>query len=347
MIEMMTEKIEAKWYAYDLNFKHTFTVAQYSRNSTPIVILSLIYKGLTGYGEACMPPYLGESTESVFEFLNKVNFEQFTPDLSIASFLEDVDALSENNTAAKAAVDIALHDLVSKLKKQTALQFLNIPSVKRLSSYTIGLDNIDKMVEKTIEAKALGFKVLKIKIGTDNDIELVNAILEHWKQPFSVDVNQGWSSLDYAKKVVTYLKEKGALFVEQPFHKDALALTKELKELNILPIIADESIKRLVDLEKRYSYFDGVNIKLMKSTGLHEAQKMIAFAKSKNLKIVIGCMAESSCAATAASNLIHFADWVDIDAPYLITNDPFEGIKIVNGEIIQGDNLGIGLNALL
>ena len=338
--------LKASWSSFDLKFIHPFTVAQFSRTTTPIVILKLELNGVIGYGEACMPPYLGESIESVFSFFDKVNFDLFRSD-ELESFLTQIDQIAEHNNAAKAAIDIALHDALSKINNNCLTDYLNIPKVNKLSSYTIGIDTIDKMVEKTIEAKNAGFQVLKIKIGTDNDIELLEAILNHWDKPFSVDVNQGWKSLEYAIEVANYLKTKKALFIEQPFHKDEVDLHLQLKNANILPIIADESIKRLKDLENLYSNFDGVNIKLMKSTGIREAQKMIAFAQLKGLKVVTGCMAESSCAATAASNLIAYADWVDIDAPYLISNDPFKGMKIENGVIIPSKTHGIGVDFLV
>lgn len=334
------------WFPYTLQFKHPFTVATFSRTTTPVVIVKIEHEGETGYGEASMPPYLGESQDSVINFLSKINITRFDNPFNIEDILQYIDQIDEGNNAAKAAVDIALHDLIGKLKNKRLTDIFNIKENAPLSSFTIGIDTKEKMVEKVKDGEEFGFKILKIKLGTDNDKSLINSICNVTDKPFSVDINQGWKDKNKALEFCYFLKEKGALFIEQPFEKNQVHDTAWLTERSPLPIIADESVKRLSDLENAKNIFHGINIKLMKSTGIHEAMKMIKKARELNLRIVIGCMSETSCAISAAAILSSLADWVDLDGPYLITNDLFEGAKVVEGKVILSNKKGIGINIL-
>lgn len=318
---------------FDLHFKHAFTVSGFSRTTTPIVLIQIEYQGVIGYGEATMPPYLGESQESVISFLSKIDLSGFNSPYDINALLDMVDAIAPGNNAAKAGFDIALHDLVSKLSHQSVAVYYHLQKTNPLSSFTIGIDSIAKMLEKVNEASLLGFKILKIKLGVDNDEQIMKHILEVWKGPFSIDANQGWSGKEKSLDFSYYLKENGALFIEQPFLKEDLKTSSWLTERSPLPVIADESVKRLVDLSSIKDSFHGINVKLMKSTGLREAYKMILEAKQQNMKVVTGCMAESSCAVAAMYNLASLADWVDLDGPFLITNDPFSGVQLKDGRL--------------
>jgi L-Ala-D/L-Glu epimerase len=319
---------------FDLEFKHPFTVSGFSRTHTPIVIVELKHDGQIGYGECTMPPYLGETQESVIEFLKKINLDQFESPSDLEKILDYTDTIAPNNNAAKAGFDIALHDLYCKLNKTSISNYYSITPSEPLTSFTIGIDTPDVMVRKVDEAIELGFKVLKIKLGSDHDHEIMKGILNVWKGPFSIDANQGWKSKEASLDFVHYLKEHGASFIEQPFPKEDLASSAWLTERSPLPIIADESVKRLIDLENVKDCFHGFNVKLMKSAGLREAHKMILRAKELNKKVVTGCMAESSCAVTAMAHLAPLADWVDLDGPFLITNDPFSGVELIDGRLM-------------
>jgi L-alanine-DL-glutamate epimerase-like enolase superfamily enzyme len=290
-----------------------------------------------------MPPYLGETQESVCAFLQKIDLRSFKDSLNIDNILEHVDSIAPGNNAAKAGFDIALHDLIGKIKGQTVSEYYNIHRTEPLSSFTIGIDTPELMANKVFEAQELGFKVLKIKLGSDHDQAIMKRILSIWEGPFSIDANQGWKDKEQSLDFVHQLMEQGASFIEQPFAKEDLHSSAWLTERSPLPIIADESVKRLADLEQAKNCFHGINVKLMKSTGLREAFKMIQEARRMNMIVVTGCMAESSCAVTAMANFASLADWVDLDGPFLITNDPFSGITLKEGRIIIPNSSGIGV----
>lgn len=329
---------------FDLIFKHPFTVSGFSRTSTPIVISTLTHEGIVGYGESTMPPYLGETKESVIDFLKQIDLSTISDPFQIKDILIKVDGLQQGNNAAKAGFDIALHDLICKLKGITVSEFYSIPKQDVLTSFTIGIDTPELMVEKVLEAISSGFKVLKIKLGSEDDMKIMTEILKVWNGPFSIDANQGWKDKNWGLEFTHFLKAQGCMFIEQPFSKEDLDSHAWLTERSPLPVIADESIKRLSDLESIQNCFHGINVKLMKSTGLSEAYQIIQEAKKKKMKVVTGCMAESSCAVSAMANLAPLADWVDLDGPFLITNDPFTGILLENGKLVLDSmQKGIGV----
>jgi L-Ala-D/L-Glu epimerase len=189
------------------------------------------------------------------------------------------------------------------------------------------------MKQKIEEAERYGFEIFKIKLDGENDEEIVGDFRKLSNKPFAVDVNQGWRNITEASGKINWLKDQGCLFVEQPLAKNALDEMKRLKQHSVLPVYADESCQRSNDLEKLHDCFDGVNIKLMKCGGITEAYQMIRKARELNLKVLIGCMSESSVGCTAAAHLAPLADYADLDGPYLIANDPFEGMKIGYGRI--------------
>lgn len=337
-------RIKLSHKSFDLQFKHPFKVSGYSRTRTPIVIIELEFDGRIGYGESTMPPYLGETQESVHAFLNKINLSKFSSPTDLDAILDEVDQIDSGNNSAKAGFDIALHDLICKLKGQNLSQFYSVPKSEPLSSFTIGLDTPEMMAQKVDEAKELGFKILKIKLGSEHqDFEIMERILKEWKGPFSIDANQGWKNKEQSLDLIHFLKEKGCVFIEQPFKKEDFSASAWLTERSSLPIIADESVKRLTDIAHVQTCFHGINVKLMKSTGIREAYRMIQEAQKLKMKVVTGCMAESSCAVSAMANFASLADWVDLDGPFLITNDPFSGVILKDGKLIQSEEPGIGV----
>ena len=179
-------------------------------------------------------------------------------------------------------------------------------------------------------------------MGLDNDKELVEIIRSKTDKPLCVDANQGWTDKEKALDMCHWLKERGCMFVEQPFDKKMIDETAWLRERSPLPIIADEFCQLIPAVMRAYQVYDGINIKLMKSTGLHEAYKMAVLAKSLGMKLMIGCMTETSCAISAAAQLAPMADWVDLDGNLLIANDSFDGVKVVDGKITLTDKPGIG-----
>ncbi|MFG0267624.1 MAG: dipeptide epimerase [Rhodopirellula sp. JB055] len=335
-------KMKLSFRPYELQLKHTFTVAGNSRKTTPVVLTEIHYEGLTGYGEASMPPYLGESQESVMQFLGRVKLEQFNNPFLLDEILAYVDSIDEGNRAAKACVDIALHDLIGKLVDQPLHRLWGInPANTPVTSFTIGIDTPEVVKMKTKEAAR--FKVLKVKLGGGNDREMIDTVRSVTDVPIYVDVNQGWSDKQQALDMTHWLAEQGVEFVEQPLPKTAVEDLAWLTSKSPLPIIADEAFQRLGDVADFQGVYSGINIKLMKSTGLREAQKMITVARALDMKVMLGCMTETSCAVSAAAQLSPLVDWADLDGNLLISNDLYEGVKVIDGKLTLNNLPGIGI----
>ncbi|MGL4331253.1 MAG: dipeptide epimerase [Bacteroidales bacterium] len=338
---MSTKKMKLSFKPYDLQMKHTFTIAGNSRTMTPAVLTEIEYDGVTGYGEASMPPYLGETQASVIEFLKKVNLEQFNSPFELDDILTYVDAIAENNTAAKASIDIALHDLTGKLMGQPWHRIWGLnPEKTPQTSYTIGMDTPEIVRQKTLEAP---YEILKVKLGAATDKELIESIRSVSQKPIYVDANQGWKDKHQALDMIHWLKERGVVFIEQPMSKHKLDDIAWLTQQSPLPVVADESLQRLSDIKRLKGAFSGINIKLMKCTGMREAMKMVNLARAYDMKVMIGCMTETSCAISAAAQLSPACDWADLDGNILISNDCFTGMKVNNGKIILNELPGIGV----
>jgi L-alanine-DL-glutamate epimerase-like enolase superfamily enzyme len=338
-------KMKLSYRSYDLQLRHTFTVSGHSRNTTPVVLTEINYEGFTGYGEASMPPYLGESQESVISFLKKVDLGQFNDPFLMEDILEYVDSIEEGNRAAKAAVDIALHDLLGKMVGQPLYKLWGLnPEHTPMTSFTIGIDTPDIVKMKTEEASR--FRVLKVKLGGGNDREMINTVRSVTDVPIYVDVNQGWKDKHEALEMIHWLNEQGIEFVEQPLPKEQVDEIAWLTENSPLPVIADEALQRISDVAGFKGIYSGINIKLMKSTGLREAHKMITVARALDMHVMIGCMTETSCAVSAASQLSPLVDWADLDGNLLISNDIYDGVKVIEGKVTLNDLPGIGIRKL-
>ncbi|MCF6333148.1 MAG: dipeptide epimerase [Draconibacterium sp.] len=327
---------------YRLQLKHVFTLASSSRSTTPVMLTKIEFDGFIGYGEASMPPYLGETQQSAGKFLSALVLGQFSDPFCLDEILEYVDNSAPGNSAAKASVDIALHDLIGKIiglpwHKLWGFSSENAPD----TSFTIGIDTNEVIIQKVKEASE--FNILKVKLGRDNDKEMIETIRSVTDVPLCVDVNQGWKDKKKALDMVFYLKEKGIVFVEQPMPKEMLDEIAWLTQNAPLPIIADEALQRLTDVQSTIGAYSGINIKLMKCTGMREAHKMITLARANQMKVMIGCMTETSCAVSAAAQLSPKADWADLDGNLLISNDPYSGMKVINGKITLNNLPGIGI----
>lgn len=329
---------------YSLEFKHPFGLAYGSRTKTDVVFIKLESDGFIGYGEASLPPYLGETHESVIAFLNKAKPFLEKQDLSSVhgAITIEIHKLAENNNAAKAGLDIALHDLFAKAQSKKVWEYLNYEKpVAKNTSVTISIGDLNLIPKKIEEVK--DFNILKVKLGSENDKEIIETIRRYSDKPLVVDANQGWKDKHFALEMINWLSGKNVLFVEQPMPKENLDDMAWVTERSPLPTIADESVKVLSDAERVVGAFSGINLKLMKCTGLHEAKKIIDFCKAKKLKLNVGCMTESSCAISAAAQLTAYADWVDLDGPTLVKNNPFSGIEYKNGKVELSDLPGLGV----
>jgi L-alanine-DL-glutamate epimerase-like enolase superfamily enzyme len=334
-------RMKLRFRPYTLELKHVFTIATSSRTTTPVVLTEIEYDGVIGYGEASMPPYLGESHDSATAFLSKVDLGRFENPFELETILEYVDGLAPANPAAKASVDIALHDLLGKIMNQPWYNIWGYD--KKLAphtSFTIGIDKEDVVRQKTKEAAE--FKVLKVKLGRDTDKMMIETIRSVTDKPITADVNQGWKDRAAALEMLHWLKEKGVVLIEQPMPKEQVDNNAWLTERSPIPIFGDEAVQRLPDVKKAYGVYSGINIKLMKSTGMREAHKMMVLARSLGMQVMLGCMTETSCAISAASHLSPMVDFADLDGALLISNDLYDGTKVIDGKVTLMERPGIG-----
>ena len=344
-------RLALSWQPYELQLQHTFSVSGSSRNSTPGVQVRLEYDGFVGYGEASMPPYLGHTVASVQSFLSRLRLDRFSDPFQLEEIMAYVDSratvLPDGNLSdgpARAAVDIALHDLFGKLLGQPLWRIFGLnPAKAPATSFTIGMDTPEVMAEKTREA-AGRFKVLKVKVGQPNDLEMIDAVRSVSSLPIVVDANQGWTDRIQALTEIYALSERGVKMVEQPMPRERIDDIAWLSGRSPLPIFADEAVQGMADLRRIKGAYNGVNIKLMKCGGLLEARRMQSYARAEGMKVMLGCMTETSCAVSAAAQISPGVDFADLDGNLLISNDPFEGVGVSEGKIILRNLPGLGLN---
>ena len=286
-----TPKLKLRFFPYELRLRHVFTVATYSRTTTPDIQVEVEYDGIIGYGEASMPPYLQRelgTVDSVMAFLKRVQdiIGQFTDPFQLEYIQAYIDTLSEGDSAAKTAVDIALHDLVGKLLQAPWYKIWGLDKEKTPSTtFTIGIDTPDVVRAKTKEC-ADRFNILKVKLGRENDKEMIETIRSVTDLPIAIDANQGWKDRQYALDMIHWLKEHGIVMIEQPMPKEQLDDIAWVTQHSPLPVFADESIQRLKDVPRLKGVFTGINIKLMKCTGMREAWKMVTLARALDMKVM-------------------------------------------------------------
>lgn len=326
-----------------LHLKNTWTISRNSSKFKENVIISIEKDGIYGWGEAAPNVRYKEDTDSTIRSIE--TFNQRTGGFDPMLFREvkhEIDKYIVNQSCAKAAIDMAILDWVGKKLNLPLYKFFGLnPALVPLSSYSIGIDNLDMMQQKVKENKFM--PIYKIKLGMDNDREVINAIRQVTDKPLRVDANEGWKEKEFALQQIKWLADKGVEFVEQPMPSAMLEESIWLKERSPLPLIADESVLRTKDLSIIAKAFHGINIKLMKSGGILEAIEMINIARSLDLKIMLGCMIETSLAISAAAHIASMADYLDLDGNLLIVNDPYIGVKNSNGRLVFNDFPGLGI----
>ncbi|MDQ3051403.1 MAG: dipeptide epimerase [Bacteroidota bacterium] len=319
---------------YHLEFKTPFAIAHGTRTGTDLIFLKIEDKGIIAFGEASLPPYLPDTQESVHRFINSFFHNHADLSKGLAFMLNELMNFDEGNFAAKACVDIALHNWFAQKAGVPVWEMLELENVSLpLCTFTIGMDTPAEIKRKVEEAG--DFKLLKVKLGGENDRDIITAIREVTNKPLCVDVNQGWqNNKEMALEMIEWLKDRGVIFVEQPLDKNDVAGQTWLHERSPLPVIADEAVQVPADIRKIKDIYNGVNIKLMKCGGIGEGLKMIRLAREYGLKVLVGSMSESGCAITAAANLASLADWVDLDGPLLTKNNPFDIVKYKDGKVV-------------
>ncbi len=334
--------MELTYRPFELQLKYPFTISGFSRTSTPVMLVAIAHQGVTGYGEAAMVPYMGESHQSAAAFLSRVDVKALAYPFDYAFIITYLDSIAPGNPAVKAAIDIALHDLDGKLQNKPCWQLLGSnPALMPVTSITVGIDAPEVIVKKVKELNAC--KVIKVKLGRNNDKALIRTIRKVTDVPLYVDANQGWVNPQQSLEMAWWLQEQGVKLIEQPFARDNAAANAWLTQRSPIPIIGDEAVQRLDDIPKAAGVYHGVNIKLMKAAGMHEAQAMIQCARQAGLKVLIGCMSETSCATLAAIALAPQCDWADLDGPFLTSNNPYADPGFKDGKWVLGTDAGLGL----
>lgn len=332
-------------YRIDLRLTHTFTIAHDSRDVQPTLIVELRDGNYRGFGEATATRYYGITVDGMIAALESVR-EQIEP-YSLTdpeSFWEAMHPVLAQHPFALCALDQAAWDLWAKQRKQPLFRLWNLdPARSPLTDYTIGLDTPERMIEKMREQP---WPLYKIKLGRpDEDIALVWALRQHTDAQFRVDANGGWNAAE-AVANSKELAQLGVEFIEQPLPADDWDGAKTVYEQSVLPIIADESCIVESDVERCAGYFHGVNIKLTKCGGITPARRMIFRARELGLRVMVGCMTESSVGISAIAQLLPLLDYADLDGAMLIANDPATGVRFEHGKVIYADENGTGVRLI-
>ena len=334
--------MKSSHYSFDLPFAYPFTISSGTKTHQPTFVVSLEHMGKIGYGEAPAISYYNIPVEKmVLDYeIKKMMIEKFaytTPE----RYWHYLHHLIPANNFLVCALDIASWDMYGKISGKPLYQLWELdPEKSPFTDYTIGIDTIDKMVEKM---NSKPWPIYKIKLGTDEDIDIIKALRKDTDAVLRVDANSGWT-LQEALEKLPLLKDLGVEFVEQPLHKDDWQGMKELYKKSPLPLIADESCVLESDVLKCRDHFHGINIKLTKCSGITPAIRMIEQARLSNMKVMLGCMNESTIGSAAIAHLAPLADYIDMDGPLLLARDIAEGLTISNGKIGVSGYPGLGIN---
>ncbi len=327
----------------DLKLTVPFRIARSVQYTSPNVIVQISHEGHTGYGEASPAEYYGENAETVMACINSFAKELGDDPFAIEDIFTQLDSIIGLNPSAKAAVDMALYDLMGKLLNVPVYRLFGLnPAKAAHTSFTIGIDTPENMAKKALQAKK--YPILKIKVGTKHDLDTIKAIRDVSQATIRVDANTAWTPKE-AIRNINALTPYNIEFVEQPVPAHDWEGLKLIRENVPVPIIADESCVTVDDIPRVAGCVDGINIKLMKCGGLRNALKMIHVARAHNLQVMIGCMVESSLAITAAAHLTPLVNYADLDGNLLVDNDPFTGVTVEQGKLMLPDTPGLGVRA--
>ena len=333
--------MELRARTVNLPLAEEFGISRGSRTTQAVVQLEIEHEGRVGRGEASPVSYHGESAASAAEFLSEaapplIGDDPFALE-DIGSRLEDV----EGQASAKAAVDAALHDWIGKRLGLPVWRLLGLSPHAPATSYTIGIDTIDGTRDRVRRAR--GFRALKVKVGGTEDLTRLEAVSHESTAPMRVDANEGWT-LELARELMPALVELGVEFIEQPFPADDLESFRALREITARPpIVIDEGCQDLSDVAPIAEYAEGINVKLAKSGGIREAVRMIHAARALGLHVMVGCMIESQLGVAPAAAIASLADWTDLDGHLLLAEEPFTGLRLVDGRVLPNDEPGLGL----
>ncbi len=340
--------MDLKLHEFDLPLKYKFGISRETRTVQKTIIAEVKQDGLSGYGEAVANhKYYGFTVERMFADLNSLR-----DDLKVRNIFEtQPDTLWEmyhprlkENPFAQCALDMALWDLYGKLKGKKTWDLWGLDASKRpVTDYTIGIDEIDVMKKKLLEFK--GWPVFKIKLGTEHDMEIIQELRNVTNAVLRIDANCAWTAeqtIEFSKT----LKDLDVEFIEQPLPADDWEGMKNVFKESVLPVVADESCVREEDVDRCNGYFHGVNIKVVKCGGLTPALRMIRRARELNMKVMVGCMTESTVGISGIAQLMPLLDYVDADGPLLLAKDIATGVKIDKGVVTYSTVDGNGVELI-
>jgi L-alanine-DL-glutamate epimerase-like enolase superfamily enzyme len=302
----------------------------------------LSYAGIEGFGEAAPSARYGEDWQSVIVALDLLAPRLGEDPARCETAIDSLEETLSGNRAAKAAIDIALHDWAGK-KEGIPLyrKFGADPRRAPATSFSIGIDSVPAMQEKV--RQAADFPILKIKAGLHDDRDILEGIRQVTDKPLYVDANEGWKDRRRAVETIRWMEGMGVVLVEQPLAAADLDGAKFIRDRVDMPIFADEAARTIDDIEPLAAAYDGINVKLMKAGGLGMARRMLERARALNMKVMLGCMIETSVGITAAAHLSPLVDHADLDGNLLIRDDPFRGVAVREGKLILPDRPGLGV----
>ncbi len=326
-----------------LVLRHTWTISRNSSESKDNVFVRVERDGVVGWGEAAPNVRYGQSAEQTEAALEKVRpLVEGSDWFQYVGLREQWERAVPEPSCAHAALDVAILDWVGRKLEVPLYRLFGLDAGQApVTSFSIGIDTPEVIRRKVEEAG--DFPVLKIKVGAENDAEILAAVRDVTDKPLYVDANEGWRDKEQALEKMRWLQKMGVELIEQPLPAAMIEETAWLRERAEIPIIADEAVKRAADIPALAGAYDGINIKLMKAGGIQEALRMIHVARAVGLKIMLGCMIESSVAISAAVHLSPLVDYADLDGNLLISNDPFTGVTVEHGRLLLNDQPGLGI----
>ena len=324
-----------------LKTRHPFRISREVHDHYEHVVVAIEHEGLTGLGEAAPRQHFGEDPPRVLEDLSRAAEHLGHDPFALEAVLKGIEESIAPTRAALAAIDMALHDLIGKHLGMPLYRLFGLdPAQACLTSFTIGLDTVDVIREKVRQASA--FPILKIKLGTAYDGEILEAVREESDATLRVDANGAWSPEEAVEKA-RLCQAFDVEVVEQPVAAGDLDGLRFVRERVSVPIIADESVLTAYDIPRHAGKVDGINIKVSKCGGLRETLRMIHTARAHGLLVMLGCRVESSLSITAAAHLAPLADYADLDGHLLLAEDPFEGVRVEGGRLLLPDSPGLGV----
>lgn len=332
-----------RWSKMDLHLRHTFTISRWSRDIAPNLLIELEADGIVGQGESAPNARYNESQDSNIAWLSKFDTSAIRNPFDVEAFLSLMESTGPGEYSAKVALEMALYDWIGKKLQVPLYELWNAPSrFGPQTCFTVGIDETEKLPSRVAEADR--YPVLKIKLGTDRDKEIIRTIRSVTQKPIWVDANEGWKTLEIAKDMVKFLADQNVEMIEQPMPSAMKAELAALKKYSPVITMADESFTGRESVEELASCFHGINIKLMKTGSLRRALQFVHAGRNAGLKIMIGCMIESSLANTAAALISLWCDYADLDGHLLIRDDPFRGLAFDdNLKVYLPEKPGLGV----